>query len=58
MLVDALAKGAGEIAAALIDGAIKIYETYQEANAVCRETIATRVEQQRWRTFSEVEAAL
>lgn len=56
--VDALAKGAGEIVAALIDGGIKIYQTYQEASAVRRETIATRVEQQRWRTFSEVEAAL
>jgi len=58
VLVDALAKGAGEIIAALIDGGIKIYQTYQEANAVRRETIATRVEQQRWRAFSEVEAAL
>ena len=58
VLVDALAKGAGEIIAALIDGGIKIFETYQDASAVRRETIATRVEQQRWRTFSEVEAAL
>lgn len=58
ILVDALAKGAGEIVAALIDGGIKIFETYQGASLVRREAIATRVEQQRWRAFSEVEAAL
>ena len=55
VLVDALAKGAGEIIAALIDGGIKIWETVKQSDENRRNTIRERVQEQRWLTYSEIQ---
>lgn len=55
VLIDALAKGAGDIVAALIEGGIKIWETVKKSDENRRNTIMERVQQQRWRTYSEIQ---
>jgi len=57
LVVDALAKTAGEVVKGLIGAVVDVWKTLRAADAVRRETLRHQVEAERWRSFGEVPAA-
>lgn len=57
VLLDALARPAVDLVKGLIDGGLAIWKEFRRADEVRRQTIASRIEAQRWRPFREIPSA-
>jgi hypothetical protein len=52
--LDTLAKPAVDLVKSLIEGGIAIWKEYRRGNELRRASISARIEQQRWRAFTEL----
>lgn len=57
ILLDALAKPAADLIKGLIEGGITIWKEFRRGDELKRQTISTRIEAQRWRTFADAAPA-
>lgn len=56
LVLGALSQGAGDLIAALIEGAVEIWKERNRGDELRRATIATRLEAQKWRRFADIPA--